>query len=914
MKQNIFDKILALVLAVMICVVSMPSLAIATEFQTVMKAVASEDKITVTVNNAGNSGTAELYRYEANEYHSSDTMRGLSSDVKGQGKLCAAYTCGTSQELSFDRYSEDGTDGIFSKYYLIQNGKILAGPVYVTDIPSARSIGRFDTTKKGMTWDSATTMEVVKDMGIGNTVVNFNLTECMYANEDTNGNKIDNSQKSDVIAYECNGEVFYFRKSYVEAQDNLISSYSKHGINVSMVIISWAKLWSQDYPSSLLYLPANQQPHTMAFNTSNDRGNDYWVAAMDFLANRYSQSAEQGLVQQFVIGNEIDYTYDWYLMQPEKDTSGRYKKVEFNKFMEEYARTLRMANQAVKKYNEKAKVCISITHNWAENSLTAYGYKANDTSSRRYISYAPKEMLDWLVKNEGVRGDYNWGIAAHPYPIGTSSSIPTVTDLKPSLIGSKAKPVTGDWKTSPWVTTANLEIYQQYLQQPVNKYNGTELRTVYLTETSICSVVEGTKGQIEKSEMEQAGSIAQVYYRAANLECIESIDYFQLVDQEGDINNKLGLMKTDGTKKPAYTMWKYIDTDRTYDYSSRFLKYLDSKATSYKQLMTITKSDFDWNSAWNESNIQVRKVATGQSYVERIYGDERYATALSAADKLKQIKDVDKFDNIVVASGTGFADALAGSYLAKVKNAPIVLVNNDKKATANHNRIADYINSNLKTGGKVYILGGSVAVPDTFEAKINEECIRLGGDTRYETNLLILEEAGASGDGIIVCTGTGFADSLSASASGKPILLVDGTAKTFTNAQKNYFAQNKGNKFYIIGGEVAINKTVANIIKGYGVTERIGGDDRYETSTLFAQKFFDNPDMAVLVYAQNFPDGLSGGPVAMALGAPLILTATKFESRAVAYAKENEVFSGIVLGGPILISNEAVSLIYGNVR
>ena len=144
--------------------------------------------------------------------------------------------------------------------------------------------------------------------------------------------------------------------------------------------------------------------------------------------------------------------------------------------------------------------------------------------------------------------------------------------------------------------------------------------------------------------------------------------------------------------------------------------------------------------------------------------------------------------------------------------------------------------------------------------------------------------------------------------------MVDGKAKTLTADQKNYLAQNKGNSFYIIGGEAAVNKSMAELIKGYGKMERIGGATRYETSTLFAQKFFNSPDVAVLAYAQNFPDGLSGGPVAMALDAPLVLTATKYEDKAVAFAKENEVFSGIVLGGPILISDEAVSAIYGKVR
>ena len=927
-RKMSFRKLLALALVITTCITFTPSIAFAAEpaadavavseegaaAQSVMTAKATSDKITVTIKGAGSSGKAQLYAYGANEYHSADTMKGLSKVSKAQGTLVGTYNCGTNADITFNRYMTDGTDGIYMKYYLIQNGKIVAGPVYVSQFNSLRNIGRFNGSKKGLTMEDGSTIEVAKDMGVGNTVINWNLSEMIYANEDANGKKVDNSKRANTIAYKCNGETYYFSKSYVEMQDSLISAYSKAGINISLVIISWAKTWTNDYPSSLLYLPASEQAHTMGFNTSNDRGVDYWVAAMDFLANRYSQSADKGLIQQYVIGNEVDYVYDWYLMQPEKDSSGKYQRVEFNKFMEEYSRTVRLANQAVKKYNAGAKVCVSVTHNWAENSLTSYGYNENNRNSRRYNSYAPKDMLDWMIKYEGARGDYNWGIAAHPYPVGTSSSTPTITDLDPSKMNSKAKPVTGNWKTTPWVTLANLEVYQLYLQQPENKYNGTELRTVYLTETSVCSVVEGTAAAIEKSEMQQAASIAQTYYRAANIDCIESVDYFQLHDQVGEIDNKLGLVKDDGTKKPAYMMWKYIDTERSYDYTNRFLKYIAPNAKSYKDMMPLTKSGFNWNTEWSESNIQVRDVANGSTSVQRIYGAGRYDTALLAADKLKQVKGVSQFDNIVVASGTGFADALAGSYLAKVKNAPILLVNSKATAAANHQQIAEYINANLKSGGTVYILGGVNAVPEAFAAKVNANVKRLGGANRYETNLLILNEAGAAGSEIIVCTGTGFADSLSASASGRPILLVKGTGKSLDAKQKAYLNQNKGKKFYIIGGEAAVSKTMANLIKSYGSITRIGGANRYETSTLFAQKFFSDPDTAVLAYAKNFPDGLSGGPLAMALDAPLILTATNSEAKAVSFAKDYEVFSGIVLGGPTLISNGAVNAVFGTVR
>ena len=45
------------------------------------------------------------------------------------------------------------------------------------------------------------------------------------------------------------------------------------------------------------------------------------------------------------------------------------------------------------------------------------------------------------------------------------------------------------------------------------------------------------------------------------------------------------------------------------------------------------------------------------------------------AETYKEKSGVEKFDAIIIATGKNFADALSGSYLAVVKNAPILLTN-----------------------------------------------------------------------------------------------------------------------------------------------------------------------------------------------------------------------------------------------
>ena len=77
--------------------------------------------------------------------------------------------------------------------------------------------------------------------------------------------------------------------------------------------------------------------------------------------------------------------------------------------------------------------------------------------------------------------------------------------------------------------------------------------------------------------------------------------------------------------------------------------------------------------------------------------------------------------------------------------------------------------------------------------------------------------------------------------------------------------------------------------KAYGSVKRIGGNTRYETSVLIAKEFFPHARQAALAYAQNFPDGLSGGALAYAMKAPLVLTASGKESAAAAYAKEQGI-------------------------
>lgn len=304
----------------------------------------------------------------------------------------------------------------------------------------------------------------------------------------------------------------------------------------------------------------------------------------------------------------------------------------------------------------------------------------------------------------------------------------------------------------------------------------------------------------------------------------------------------------------------------------------------------------------------------------RLSGATRYQTSETIANALEAERGTRGFDSIIIASGKAFPDALAGSYLASVTGAPILLtggtVEIDEKTgepaeTASTpgsiGWTAAYVRRNLREGGTVYILGGDAAVPADMETALRGlKVVRLAGAGRYETNLDILREAGVAGKDILIASGSGFADSLSASSVGLPILLV---GDTLTQAQLQLLAEGSGH-FIIVGGESAVSKAVETTLAELGTVERLSGTNRYATSALVASRFFPEADTMILACGSNFPDGLCGGPLAGVMGAPVLLVREGSGKYATEYRTVHAIKRGVILGGSSAVSDKAVSEVF----
>lgn len=264
--------------------------------------------------------------------------------------------------------------------------------------------------------------------------------------------------------------------------------------------------------------------------------------------------------------------------------------------------------------------------------------------------------------------------------------------------------------------------------------------------------------------------------------------------------------------------------------------------------------------------------------VNRLYGTDRYKTSISISNSFNS----GTVQNVIVASGKNFPDALAGSVLSKKYDAPILLLNSTLNESTDS---IDYIKTHLGKTGHIYVLGGDASVSNEFVSEMRKDgynnIVRLGGKNRFDTNKFIVDSMNLEkGTPVVIANGYGFADALSvssvASIKGYPILMTG--ASNLPDETKNMLSTIQPSQVYIIGGTGSVSDNVVNEVKNLVPTlasdkvTRIAGQTRYDTSLEICKYFNLETDNAVLANGENFPDALSGSALASKLSAPIILT------------------------------------------
>jgi putative cell wall-binding protein len=222
-------------------------------------------------------------------------------------------------------------------------------------------------------------------------------------------------------------------------------------------------------------------------------------------------------------------------------------------------------------------------------------------------------------------------------------------------------------------------------------------------------------------------------------------------------------------------------------------------ATTKKQLSKFKPKKVYILGGPNAINESVAKeIESMEINVKRIYGEDRYETSVKIAEELGANKD-----EVIVATGTNFPDALAVAPYAAENELPIILT----KPTTIPSQVSKYV----KGAKKTYLIGGTSAINSSVENKL-PNADRIAGDTRFETANKIIAKFYTRNKNIYISTGRNFADALTGSVlAGKrqaPILLVD-TEKT-VGAIEYLVNRNQVNTFQVFGGEAAVSQKVTN--------------------------------------------------------------------------------------------------------
>jgi putative cell wall-binding protein len=263
-----------------------------------------------------------------------------------------------------------------------------------------------------------------------------------------------------------------------------------------------------------------------------------------------------------------------------------------------------------------------------------------------------------------------------------------------------------------------------------------------------------------------------------------------------------------------------------------------------------------------------------------------------------------------VASGTSFADALAGASFAAARGGPILLVRRDALPNATAGEL-DRLNPKVVT-----VLGGTSAVSDEIAEAVAEyasvEAHRVSGPDRWATAANISSGFVAPVDTVYVASGLDYPDALTGGAAiggttGGPLLLV--LPNEVPSATAAELTRLKPTNIVVLGGTSAISDAVVTALAPYATNTPIrrSGADRYETALQVANAFASAP-VVYLSRGDAFADALAAGASAGFRRGPILLVphdCIPFDvDLAIQRLGATEV---IVLGGTAALSDEVLA-------
>jgi hypothetical protein len=408
---------------------------------------------------------------------------------------------GPAFTLEIPRFPADGSDLALSRFVLVADPdtpQLRSHARWVDEIPAATALpAAVPRSKKGLGgFHAAPGWPVgdLDDLGIGSVTVNVTLSSFFQAGPG------DGAQ-----AMTVGGKTWFVRANAFDGLDRTMLEAAKRDLLVlGIILVPPARSWGAKELGRLMQHPDYEDAGIFTMpNLTSAESTAAYTFALDLLAKRYTRAdGKHGRMHHWIMHNEVDMGYVW-------TNCGRKPELLF---LSEYYKSMRLANAILKRADANAQVFISLTHHWAKTGDPATCFPA-------------RNLLGHLLALSKAEGDFDWGIAHHPYPASL---------LEPKTWLDEGADFRLD---TPKITFRNIEVLDAWARQPEALFAG-RVRSIHLSEQG-----PNSPDYSQQSLSEQAAAIAYVWKKINRLESILGFQYHNWVDNRHEGGLRIGLRR-----------------------------------------------------------------------------------------------------------------------------------------------------------------------------------------------------------------------------------------------------------------------------------------------------------------------------------------------------------------------------------
>lgn len=319
------------------------------------------------------------------------------------------------------------------------------------------------------------------------------------------------------------GRTVYVHEIKLRQYDRRLQRLRENDIVASMILLVVNRGHKEGQRVDPMVHPEAEAEGKFAMpNFATAEGAFWYRAIMHELAERFTRvGPKAGRVTNWIMHNEVDQSGTWTNMGAQP----------IERYVETYMRSARTVHQMTRQYDPHSRVFISLTHYW------------NKISAGKHV-FRVKDVIEFFNRASKVEGDFEWGIAYHPYPQNLRE--PRTWADKRALMSF----------STPFITPRNIEVLPAWLSRRHIRYQGKVERPIMLSEQGI-----NAQSMSMEDQKVQAAGIVYMFSRMRHLPTIEAFHYHAYRDSptvEGGA--RFGLVDENEKPKFSWSVYKSLNT------------------------------------------------------------------------------------------------------------------------------------------------------------------------------------------------------------------------------------------------------------------------------------------------------------------------------------------------------------------